>query len=270
VVIMDGSIELPGARLAYTSTGAGPVVLHAHGLTSSRAADARRTVLAGFGPVAQAGHTLVSYDARGHGQSSGTADPEVYRWAALADDALALADRFSPDDAVAAIGASMGTATLLHAVLKAPGRFSRLVLTLPPTAWQTRAEQAGMYEQMATMVESTSPDQLKAVFAQAPVPEIFRDHPDAFADGPDVSPELLPSVLRGAARSDLPAPDLLTQITQPTLILAWTTDPTHPVSTAHALDDLLPNSTLHISDTVDDIAGWGARAAEFLATGETP
>jgi pimeloyl-ACP methyl ester carboxylesterase len=158
----------------------------------------------------------------------------------------------------------MGTGTLLHAALKAPQRFSRLVLTIPPTAWRTRAEQAGMYEQMAAMVESSAPDQLSAIFGQAPVPEIFREHQELFGNEPDIPFDLLPSVMRGAARSDLPAPEAVRGITQPTLLLALTTDPGHPVSTAEALADLLPDATLHVSDTAGDVATWGKRAAEFL------
>jgi len=40
----------------------------------------------------------------------------------------------------------MGTGTVLHAVVKAPGRFERLVLTAPPTTWEARAAQAEIYE----------------------------------------------------------------------------------------------------------------------------
>lgn len=261
----DETLDLPGSRIAYTRAGTGPVVLAAHGLTSSRAADAARGLFGDYGLVADSGHTLVAYDARGHGESTGTADPAVYRWDALAGDALAVAEHVSPGEPVAAIGASMGTATLLHAVVRAPRRFSRLVLTLPPTAWQTRADQAGMYEQMAAMIETSDPDELRATFAQVPVPEIFREHQEAFLIEPDVPHELLASVLRGAAGSDLPPPERLRGITQPTLLLALTTDPSHPVATAEALRDLLPDAELHVSDTAEDVATWAARAATFLA-----
>jgi hypothetical protein len=36
----DGSVPVPGVDLAYTAEGEGDVVRYAHGLTSSRAADA--------------------------------------------------------------------------------------------------------------------------------------------------------------------------------------------------------------------------------------
>lgn len=90
--------------------------------------------LADFGAVASVGLRLISYDARGHGETSRTAAAEDYTWAALALDLLALADHFSPDSPVCGIGSSMGTGTLAHAGVQRPDRFERLVLSAPPTA----------------------------------------------------------------------------------------------------------------------------------------
>ena len=57
-----------------------------------------------------------------------------------------------------AIGASMGTGTLLHAAVQAPHRFRRLILSAPPTAWESRTAQAGMYEQAASLIERQGPE----------------------------------------------------------------------------------------------------------------
>ena len=52
----------------------------------------------------------------------------------------------------------------------------------------------------------------------------------------------------------------------PALILAWDTDPGHPVTTAQRLCDLLPEATLHIAKTTTDIATWPTQvAAHFHA-----
>lgn len=254
-------VTLRRVRFAYSMAGSGPVVLSAHGLTSSRANDAR-TGLAEFDPVAAAGRTLVSYDARGHGETEGTGDPGDYTWSALADDLRALADHFSPDAPVSAIGSSMGTGTLLHAVTRRPDRFDRLVLTAPPTAWQTRAGQGAIYRQMADTVETSTPAQLAAAFDEGPVAPVFAD--TAGFPPPDIAPALMPTVFRGAASTDLPPLDLIAGIAQPTLVLAWATDPGHPVSTAEALAGAITGSTLHVSETSADIRTWGARAADFL------
>src|SRR5690348_358323 len=95
-------VEIGGARIAYSETGDGSPVIYAHGLTQSRDANRRADMLE-FSPVA-ATHRLISYDARGHGQSGPGDGAEDYTWPALADDLLALADHVSPDRTVSAIG----------------------------------------------------------------------------------------------------------------------------------------------------------------------
>ncbi|SFM82824.1 hypothetical protein SAMN05421805_1011677 [Saccharopolyspora antimicrobica] len=51
----------------------------------------------------------------------------------------------------------------------------------------------------------------------------------------------------------------------PALILAWDTDPLHPVSTAERLHELLPNSALHVSKTAEDVKSWTNRVIQFFS-----
>ncbi|UFS59662.1 alpha/beta fold hydrolase [Subtercola endophyticus] len=255
-------VELRGITFSYSDQGAGPVVLSAHGLSLSRAGN-RALGLADFAEVARAGRRLISYDARGHGETPGTPHEEHYTWASLAEDMIALADHFSPDAPVSAIGSSMGTGTLLHAVTQRPQKFDRLVLTAPPTAWQTRAGQAGMYRTMADLVETSDPETLAAMMSQAPIPPIFQGLP-GYPPAPDIQNDLMPTVFRGAGLADLPPLETIAGITQPTLILAWASDPGHPVSTAEKLHAAIAGSELHVSETQEDLFTWGGRAAEFL------
>ena len=250
-------------RLAYEEQGAGPVVLSAHGLTASRAA-VEKLALADFSPVSRA-FRFVSYDARGHGASTGTTSPADYAWSALSQDMLALADLLSPAAAVSCIGLSMGTGTLLHAALRAPQRFDRLVLTAPPTAWATRAAQTQFYERIATFAEESSPEKLRELFRKSPAAPIFHDVPTHPVD-PDIPHAFVPAVFRGAGLSDLPSPEALSTLEHRALILAWDTDPGHPVSTAERLHELLKNSELHISKTSADIRTWGERVLQFLSS----
>lgn len=254
-------LSIRGASIAYSDAGRGRAVLSAHGLLSSRAASARLGL--GDFSALHSSVRLIAYDARGHGESSGAPRPQDYAWSALADDMLALAEHCSPATPVSAIGLSMGTGTLLHAAVAQPARFERLVLTAPPTAWETRAAQVRVYGELAKLAESHTPDELARIFAKTPQPPILQGTSDYRAD-PDVPHELLPSVVRGAGLSDLPAPDALRALQHPALILAWATDPGHPLSTAERLAELLPNARLHVSDSVDDIRSWPARAAQFL------
>jgi 3-oxoadipate enol-lactonase len=263
---LAGSSWVRGARLGWSSTGHGPLVVFAHGLGGDRWFLERAGML-DWSAIPRAGRRLVRFDARAHGVSTGGEDPtrpDHYTWAELARDFLELACNIdvsgSPIDA---IGASMGTGTLLHAAVQAPHRFRRLVLSAPPTAWQSRAAQAGTYEQAASLVERQGREAFEAVLAQTPVPPVFAN----LTQGPlrlSVAQALLPSVLRGAAQSDLPPLPVLATLQVPTLLLAWGGDPVHPVSTAQQLAETLPAARLHVADTPEQLRGWGGVAAAFL------
>ncbi len=257
------TLQRPRAVLDYSVRpgGPGPVVVSAHGLTSSREMAAREGLF--DWSATSAGGDLVEYDARGHGRSTGEPVPADYTWSALAGDLLALVDVVSPDAPVDAIGASMGTATVLWAAVLRPDRFRRLVLSIPPTAWDTRAAQAAAYQEEARSVETHGIEPWVRAAAAAPGPAVLGDL--NFDPEPSIPAELLPSVLRGAGASDLPDPSLLARLDHPVLLLPWTTDPGHPVSTAGALARVLPHARLEVAADLTAIHGWGERAAAFLA-----
>src|SRR5262245_2365074 len=257
-------MNLRGTTIDYDERGAGPTLIYGHGLFGSRAAD-EKMPLWGWDHIAGL-RRVVRYDARGHGLSGGGRTGAEYAWSNLADDLLALADEVAPGEAITGGGASMGAATMLWAATKAPERFERLILVIPPTIWETRAEQAGFYRDRIAVVEQGGKAAFAAEASQAPPPEIFRevlgDTPPPW--DPDVDEELLPWVLRGAASSDLPDPEVIGTLTHPTLILAWDTDPGHPVSSAERLAELMPNADLRIARTFRDITQWHSHVAGFL------
>jgi 3-oxoadipate enol-lactonase len=255
VTATDRRAPLHDTEIAYSDEGSGPVAVYAHGLTASRAVDAAMGWL-DWSPVVAAGRRLISYDARGHGSSGGTKTPELYTWPALAGDLLALLDDRGAESPVSALGSSMGTGTLLHAALLAPERFDRLVLAAPPTAWESRAAQGGMYLAAADLVEAQGLQVFAQLAGSLPRPPVFADL-ETYPPTPDVREDLLPTVLRGAAASDLPRTDDLRGVQQPTLVLAWADDPGHPVSTAERLVELLPDAHLHVARTPADLHSWG-------------
>jgi hypothetical protein len=48
------------------------------------------------------------------------------------------------------------------------------------------------------------------------------------------------------------------------LVLAWDTDPLHPISTAERLAELIPDSTLHVAHTIDAIRKWTEITSRFF------
>jgi pimeloyl-ACP methyl ester carboxylesterase len=242
--------------------GHGARFVWSHGLTSSRAGE-DKAGLFDWSPLTEAGRQVVRYDARGHGDAGGPPDdPGAYAWPQLATDLLALLDHLGIERTDAG-GASMGCATVLHAAVRAPQRFERLVLVIPPTAWATRTDQAEQCEAGAAYVEEAGKAAWLALAEEAPRPAIFANLPPVPFDA-DIPEALLPAVLRGAAASDLPGPDALAMLDHPTLLLPWAGDPGHPVSTAERLAELLPNAELRVADRLRDVLGWPAQVAEFL------
>ncbi|MFF5707333.1 alpha/beta fold hydrolase [Streptomyces sp. NPDC012794] len=258
--VTEGRFRHRGAELVYDDAGHGPLAVYAHGGFASRAQE-DRTGLFDWGPVLDAGRRLVRYDARAHGGSSGEATVTDYTYAALADDLLALLDHLGATAPVDGMGASMGCGTVLHAAVRAPERFSRLVLLIPPTAWATRDAYARENRKAADTVEREGVHAWWSARLGRPRPPVVADVPGL----PPTPPErVVPSVLRGLALSDLPAPGEIASLRHPALVLAWGDDPGHPRSTAETLADRLPDSRLRVARTRADVAAWGGLIAEFL------
>ncbi|MXG92211.1 alpha/beta fold hydrolase [Nocardioides flavescens] len=257
------TISVPGAELdVELSDEGGHPVVQLHGLTSSRHRDRLLDLDLGRG---LSGTRLLRYDARGHGRSTGRAEPTDYRWPRLAQDLLALLDAFFPGEQVHGVGPSMGAATLLHAALVDPARFSGLTLVVPPTAWETRRAKAGEYAAAADLVEREGMAAFVEAGRLAPRPPAVRETPETL---PEVAEHLMPSLMRGAALSDLPEPGLLGALDLPVTVLAWTEDPAHPLSTAETLERALPQVRTSVARTPADLATWpGLLAADVERSG---
>jgi 3-oxoadipate enol-lactonase len=256
---------LGGALAVDDPGGAGRPFLWAHGLTSSRAAEDDAGLFA-FADLP--GVRTVRYDARGHGASPGPPDEAAYRWPVLATDLLALLDALGLDRAAVG-GASMGCASALLATLTAPERVDRLVLVIPPTAWETRAAQAEWYRADADLAAEVGPRRLAEMMADRPPLAVHGAEGErlrlaAAARMAAMDGALFPHVLRGAAGSDLPDPVTLAAIDQPALVLAWAGDPGHPASTAERLGEALPAAEVHVAEDLTAIRTWPDRVRDFL------
>ncbi|ARJ05212.1 alpha/beta hydrolase [Humibacter sp. BT305] len=256
-------LDVRGATIDYEIEGSeGPLVVQLHGLTSSRTRDALLGLDLGRSLRA---HRILRYDARGHGRSTGSTSKGDYGWQALAGDLLALLDHIAPGERVHGVGPSMGTGTLLHAAVQDPERFATLTLVTPPTAWKRRKEQAAVYLRNADQVERLGTVALVESGSTAPVPPALADAP---LTRPTVAEDLLPTVLRGAAKTDFPPKKAIKRIETPTLILAWTGDRTHPVKTANTLAELLPHSRMVLARTPYGVMAWPGLFAEHVTLHE--
>jgi 3-oxoadipate enol-lactonase len=210
---------------------------------------------------------VVRYDARGHGCCEDLIyEDRAYHWSAMVDDMLRAGGR----GPFVAGGASMGAATALYAAVRAPRRVQGLVLATPPAAWESRPRQAQAYEAAAKLVERRGiPGYLKALQSVGQ-PRIFAEELPAARDIMlrhvcRMDEKIVPSILRGAARSDLPSREEVHSVVVPTLILAWAGDPGHPVSTAEELAGLMALSELDVAGDLAGIRRWPGLVRDFLA-----
>ena len=72
--------------------------------------------------------------------------------------------------------------------------------------------------------------------------------------------------MRGAALSDFPAREVLSELAIPTLILAWPDDATHPLGMARELHRVMQDSRLEIAVREEDPYGWPETVRDFIVS----
>ena len=250
-------MQIRGVELSVNVMGKGLPFIWCHGIASSQDHE-DESGLFRWDSVAEIAQ-WVRYDARGHGASGASLDAEDYTWPNLGFDMLSIADALNVNKFVAG-GASMGCATALFAALAAP-RIAGLVLSIPPTAWETRSPQIRLYEDRADTVRNHGIEPLVELYRQQPQAPFFaKESPELKEINlrylAAMNQKALTSLFQGAALSDLPSQEILEALTVPSLILAWAGDSGHPLSTAHSLNRLLFDSFLHIAGNIAEIHTW--------------
>ena len=195
----------------------------------------------------------------GHGASTG---PDPLDYDTLAAAALAVADH---EHATAALGVSLGAATLLRILSRTPDRFERVVLYLPAVADVPRRPEAlAPHHDLA--------DRLAAGDAPGVADALSRTQPFAVRDAPIArdwaerrAKELIAEgvdarrwlPLAAAVPLDPQGLERLSAVRVPVLVVAQEGDPAHPVESARRVAAALPAARL----TVFDEAGalWGHR-----------
>lgn len=261
----------PGGHrlIGEDSGGSGPALLLLHGLSATR-----RYVLHGSRSLERAGYRLISYDARGHGESDPAAQSTQYDYASLTADAVAVLDDRGIDRAVL-IGHSMGSHTAVAVALAHPERVAGLVLGAPahlgrptdePDRWDRLAAglRDGGVDGFYDAIEDKGPEDWHERLRRVVIQRMQRHlHPDAVADALTWTP-------RSAAFAGMTA---LEAITAPTLIVATRDvfDGDHPYAVAMAYHERIAGSVTATEPEGSAPLTWrggalSAAIAEFLDT----
>jgi pimeloyl-ACP methyl ester carboxylesterase len=258
-----------GVRLAGEEVGEGPPIVLLHGLTATR-----RYVLHGSLTLARRGYRLISYDARGHGESSPAPDQEGYGYEYLRRDLSAvLADRCPAERAVLA-GHSMGCHTAVGYALEHADRVAALILGGPVALGiPTPEESLAAWDRLADGLEEGGVDGfLRAYEADLSVDASWREtalritrerlqrhrHPEAVA-------RALREVPRSLAFGGI---EELETLDVPALVVAShdDADPGHPYAIAEAWAERLPDALLVSEEPGKSPLAWqGGRLSRVIA-----
>lgn len=262
-------VDSDGVRIAGEDVGEGPAIVLLHGLTATR-----RYVLHGSLALARRGYRLISYDARGHGESSPAPEGEGYGYPELTSDlAAVLADR-CPDESPVLTGHSMGCHTAVSYALNHQDETAALVLAGPVALGLPATEDRLAYwDRLADGLESGGVEGfMKAYESSLEAAPEWRDtalritmermkrhrHPAAVA-------QALRDVSRSLAFDGLSE---LETLNVPALVVASydEADPGHPYAIAEAWAERLPQARLVSEEPGKSPLAWqGGRLSRVIA-----
>jgi pimeloyl-ACP methyl ester carboxylesterase len=228
------------------TAGEGSPIVLCHGITATR-----RYVVHGSRALERAGHAVVSYDARGHGESDPAPQGQGYGYPELVGDLEAVVAEEIGDRPFVLAGHSMGAHTAVAYALRHPDRLAGLVVVGPTYTGEISAESLSYWDGLAAALESGGVDGFVSyVDRNQETDPAWRDSVLRFTRERMLRHRHLPAVvdaLRAVPRSR-PFGDLaeLKSIEVPALVVASRddADPGHPRHVAEAYAERLPQARL--------------------------
>jgi pimeloyl-ACP methyl ester carboxylesterase len=256
-------VRAGGVTLAGEELGDGPAIVLLHGLTATR-----WYVVLGSKLLARRGFRMVSYDARGHGQSSRAPDRAAYEYRDLVEDLGAVLDRLGEDRVVLA-GNSMGAHTAMAFALQFPERLAAMVQITPSYAGRPR-EELGDWRRLADGLERGGVDGFMEAYEPSvtgrwrdTVCKVTRQRLERHRDPRAVADALrvVPGSLAFEGMEELDA------MRVPTLVVGSRddADPGHPLAVAEEYAERLPDVELAVEPEGKSPLAWqGAQLSRAI------
>jgi len=255
--VAEFSVESAGVTLAGEEAGEGTPVVLLHGLTATR-----RYVVMGSRSLERSGHRVVTYDARGHGASTGAEDPDAYDYDDLVEDLLAVMDDRGIDRAVRAHRGA-GEHRAVRMALDHPERVAGLVIATPAfDPEEDRDEGLKRWDALTEGLRTGGVDGFVEAYGDPQVPDQWKDtidkvlrqrlgaheHPDAVADALHAVPRSRP----------FEAWDELAEIEVPTVVVASRdeADPGHPYAIGERYAKAIPGAELRSEEPGSSPLAW--------------
>lgn len=226
--------------------GEGPPIVLCHGITATR-----RYVVHGSRALERTGRRVVSYDARGHGESDPAPSGQSYGYPELVGDLEQVVAATVGDGPFVLVGHSMGAHTAVAYALRRPERLDGLVLVGPVYMGEVGEEALAYWDGLATALEGGGVDGfLDYLDREQGIDPAWRDAVLRFTRERMLQHRHLPAVvdaLRAVPRSrPFGAMVELESVDVPALVVAShdAADPGHPRHVAEAYAERLPHARL--------------------------
>ncbi|HEU4906376.1 MAG TPA: alpha/beta hydrolase [Solirubrobacterales bacterium] len=248
--------------------GEGPPIVLCHGLTATR-----DSVVHGSRALKRAGHAVVTYDARGHGESDPAPDGQGYGYPQLTDDLERVVAATAGEGRFLLGGHSMGAHTAVAYALRRPERLRGLVVIGPTYEGPLSSAQEAYWDGLADALESEGIDGfVDYIDREGQTDPDWRDSVLRFIRERMLRHRHLEAIvqaLREAPRSrPFGALEELEGLPVPTLVVAShdAADPGHPRHVAEAYAERLPLAQLAGEEEGESPLAWqGGRLSRAIA-----
>jgi pimeloyl-ACP methyl ester carboxylesterase len=258
----------PAPVLRGSAAGEGPPIVLCHGLTASR-----RYVIHGSRALERAGHRVITYDARGHGESDPAPAGQSYGYPELIADLERVVEAEVGAGRFILGGHSMGAHTAVGYALRHPERLRGLVIIGPTYTGEVSDKTLAYWDGLAAALEGAGIDGFvdyltrEGSTAEAwrePVARISRERMALHRDPRELARALreTPASRPFGSLEDLAALDV------PALVVAShdDADPGHPYAVAEAYAAALPRARLISEDEGQSPLAWqGGRLSREIA-----
>lgn len=258
----------PAPVLRGSTAGEGTPIVLCHGLTASR-----RYVVHGSRALERAGHRVITYDARGHGQSDPASAAQSYGYPELIADLERVVAAEVGEGRFLLGGHSMGAHTAVGYALAHPQRLRGLVIIGPTYTGEIAAGALAYWDGLAAALEAGGIDGFVAYLTRErsigaawrdSVARISRERMELHRDLGAVARALRET----PASRPFGSPAELAGLAVPTLVVAShdEADPGHPYAVAEAYAATLPHARLISENEGQSPLAWqGGRLSREIS-----
>jgi pimeloyl-ACP methyl ester carboxylesterase len=259
----------PAPELHGEVTGEGTPIVLCHGITATR-----RYVHHGSRALERAGHRVITFDARGHGESDPAPPTEGYGYPWLLADLERVVAAEVGEGPFLLAGHSMGAHTAVAYALRHPQRLNGLVVIGPVYLGEISPRSLAYWDGLATALENGGVDGfVDYIASEQQIDPAWRDSVLGFTRARMLlhrHPEALVDALREVPRSR-PFETLgeLEGLDLPALVVASHdgADPGHPYAAAVAYAERLPRARLISEEEGESPLAWqGGKLSREIAS----